>query len=558
MEFLNLKTFAQNSTATKLKQSLKIVIRDVDEETKNKFVAYADDKGNSYDVAIEIDQDDNVIENNCDCENKGLCLHRIAFMVYLSNRKDKPKQVRAKKQSPTDILIQNLDANVLKNWLKNLLNKNKDLEFLFTTEFSINIEEYTKPKVKLLIDSSIKSVIKTRKNVETNELKKIIDLLEITLKPVIEFCTDDLSNQERLEIVLYIFDELVAFDNKIYSSSVKVVRFIEKLSKQVIDSFSNKNDDANWQKITDLHFELIFNANLDTIGGAHFNHVKLLYNSCLDNQFRKKYFAQKAENFSLKLEGKKLTFGISVSTFILEVLFDNDLFDKNYFIFKPYRYENEYNLSLIDKLIAINKIKEAEEMALAQVASNYYVDYNFPYWSRLKEIYSSQNEFIKLTNILINTVAIAMNFDDFLIIKQHLSAAEFKKFKSNLMGRTKNKFSSYNNAPQFYFKMLNEDKNYLKMIDSISEYTDYDVVYEHRIILFQTDKITFLRKILEIESGNYYYRNKIYDLDYREKLANWVIDTYDMPVIKNIKKMQKHLISSKFADLLISKLDLIS
>ena len=558
MEFLNLKTFAKNITAPKLKQSLKIAIRDVDEETNNNFVAYADDKGNSFDVAIEIDEDDNIVENNCDCEIKGLCLHRIAFMVYLSNRKDKPKQVRTKKQSPTDVLIQNLEGNILKNWLSTLLKKNKDLEFLFTTEFAINTEEYTKPKVKLLIDSSIKSVIKTRKNVETNELKKIIDLLEITLKPVVEFCTDDLANQDKLEIILYIFDELVAFDNKIYSSSVKVVRFIEKLSKQVIDSFSNKKDDANWQKITDLHFELIFNANLDTIDGAHFDHVKLLYNSCLDNQFRKKYFAQKAENFSLKLEGKKLTFGISVSTFILEVLFDNDLFDKNYFIFKPYRYENEYNLSLIDKLIAINKIKEAEQMAVAQVASNYYVDYNFPYWSRLKEIYLSQNDFVKLINILINTVAIAMNFDDFLIIKQHLSAAEFKKFKSNLMGRTKNKFSSYSNAPQFYFKMLNEDKNYLKMIDSISEYTDYDVVYEHRTALFQTDKITFLRKILEIESGNYYYRNKIYDLDYREKLANWVIDTYDMAVIKNIKKMQKHLISSKFADLLISKLDQIN
>ncbi len=555
MDLLNLNTFAKNIAANKLKQSAKIIIRDIYEEPKNRFIAYADDKEISYDVGIEIDENDEVLDSDCDCEIKGLCVHRIAFMIYLSERKTKPKQVRAKKQSPTDVLIQNLDANVLKNWLSELLKKNKDLEFLFTTEFSLNTEEYTKAKVKLLIDSSIKSVIKTRKNVETNELKKIIDLLEITLKPVIEFCIDDLSNPDKLEIVLFIFGELVAFDEKIYSSSVKVIRFKEKISKQVIDSFSNKKDDVIWQKITDLHFDFILNDKLNTIEVTPFNHIKLLYKSCQDNQFRKKYFAEKAENFSIKLDGKKLTFGINVSVFILEVLFDNDLFEKNYAIFKTYRYENEYNLSLIDKLIAINKIAEAEEMALAQIASNYYVDYNFPYWSRLKQIYKSQNNFIKLANILIDTVAIDMNFDDFLIIKQHLPETDFKKFKSNLMGRTKNKFSSYSNAPQFYFKMLNEDRNYKKMIDSISEYTDYDVVFEHRIVLFESDKIPFLQKILEIESGSYYYRNKEYNLEYRDKLANWVLDTYDETVIKNIKKIQKHVISSKFADLLILKFD---
>ncbi len=553
MELLNLKTFAKNIAANKLKQSAKIIIRDIYEEPKNRFIAYADDKDVSYDVGIEIDENDEVLDSDCDCEIKGLCVHRIAFMVYLSERKTKPKQVRAKKQSPTEILVDNLDANVLKNWVNDLLKKNKDLEFLFTTEFSINTEEYTKPKVKLLIDSSIKSVIKTRKNVETNELKKIIDLLEVTLKPVIDFCIDDLANPDKLEIVLFIFQELVAFDQKIYSSSVKVVRFIEKISKQVIDSFSNKNDNVNWQKITDLHFDFILNDKLNTIEGTHFNHIKLLYKSCHDNQFRKKYFAIKAENFSIKLDGKKLTFGINVSVFILEVLYENDLFEKNYSIFKAHRYENEYNLSLIDKLIAIDKIQEAEEIALAQVASNYYVDYNFPYWTRLKNIYKTQNNLVNLVKILIDTVQIEMNFDGFLIIKQNLPEADFKKFKSNLMGRTKNKFSSYNDAPQFYFKMLNDDKNYKKMIDSISEYTDYDVVFEHKEVLFNENKIDFLHKISTIESGNYYYRNKEYNLEYRDKLANWVLETYDEAILKNIKRISVHSISSKFRDLLIEK-----
>ena len=553
MELLNLKTLSKTISATKLKQSLKIVIRDVDEESKNKFVAYADDKNESYDVSIEIDENDDVLENNCDCEIKGLCIHRIAFMVYLSNRKDKPKTVRAKKQTPTEILVNGLDSKALKFWVNNLLKKNKDLEFLFTNEFSINVEEFTKQKVKTLIDNSIKSVIKTRKNIETNELKKITDLLDVTLKPVLEYCINDLTDKEKLEIIFSIFDELVAFDNRMYSSSVKVQRCIEKISKQINESISNSNDDVRFQKIADLHFELILNEDISSINSINFNHIQLLYEKNSDNEFRKKYFAQKVKNFVDNLHLKKVRFDVQITYFALEVLFENGLFESSIECFQPVRYENEYNLSLIDKLISLNKIAEAEKMALAQIASNYYVDYNFPYWTRLKNIYKRQNNPNNLVKILIDTVGIEMSFEDFVIIKKHLPDADFKKFKSNLMGRTKNKFSSYNDAPQFYFKMLNEDKNYKKMIDSISEYTDYDVVFEHKEVLFNENKIDFLHKIFTIESGNYYYRNKEYNLEYRDKLANWVLETYDEAILKNLKRISMHSISSKFRDLLIEK-----
>ncbi len=553
MELLNLKILSKTISATKLKQSLKVAIRDVDEESKNKFLAYADDKNESYDVSIEIDENDDVLENNCDCEIKGLCIHRVAFMVYLSNRKDKPKQVRAKKQTPTEILVNNLDVNVLKVWINDLLKKNKDLEFLFTNEFSINTEEYTKQKVKILIDSSIKSVIKTRKKIEASELKKITDLLEITLKPVLEYCINDLTDKVKLDIVFSIFDELVAFDNRMYSSSVKVQRFIEKISKQINESISNNNDDVRYQKIADLHFELILNENISSINSINFNHIQLLYEKNSENEFRKKYFAKKVKNFVDNLHSKKLRFDVQITYFALEVLFENGLFASSIECFQTVRYENEYNLSLIDKLISLNKIAEAEKMALAQIANNYYVDYNFPYWTRLKNIYKTQNNPINLVKILIDTVGIDMNFDDFLIIKQHLPEADFKKFKSNLMGRTKNKFSSYNNAPDFYFKMLNEDKNYKKMIDSISEYTDYDVVFEHKSVLFIENKIDFLHKIFTIESGSYYYRNKEYNFEYRDKLVNWVLETYEEAVLKNIKRISMHSISSKFRDLLIEK-----
>ncbi|MBC7640718.1 MAG: hypothetical protein H7174_00010 [Flavobacterium sp.] len=554
MELLNLKTLSKTIAITKIKQSSKIVIRDVDEISKNNFVAYADDKSESYDVALEIDENDNVIDDDCDCEIKGLCTHRIAFMIYLLTRKSTTKSVRAKKQSPTEILVNNLETNALKIWINDLLKKNKDIELLFVNKFTINTLEYTKPIVKNLIQNSIKSIIKTRKNIETNELKKVVDLLEVTLKPVFEFCLNELTNLAKFEIILFTFEELMEFDNKIYSSSIKVTRFIEKLSKQVIDSFSNQNDDLKWQKITDLHFELILNDKLNILTICNFKHIKLLYNSTLNNEFRKKYFAEKTKNFALGLHTQKLKFDSGVSYFILNVMYDNDLFEQNYNVFQAYKYENEYNLSLIDKLITIKKIKEAEEMALSQNANNYYIDYNLPYWQRLKSIYINQNHNIKLANILIETVPIEMNFDDYLLVKKEMPENEFKQYRSNLLGRVKRTFHANKNAPIFYFQLLAQENNYKKMLDTISEYTDYDLVYEYKTELYNLDKNLFLKQMALIQSNDY-FRTKEYNSEYRDKLINWIIDNYDNNNIQHLLKTYLNRIDSQFLELLATKVN---
>ena len=553
MENFNLKTFEKTIATTKLKQSLKIAIRDVDETSKNNFVAYADDKNESFDVSIEIDDEKNILDSNCDCEVKGLCNHRIAFMLHLNTISGKPKTVRAKKLTATEQLVNSLDANALRIWVSALLKKNKDLEFLFTNEFSIIIEEYNKPKVKSIIDNSIKSVIKTRKNIEANELKKVLDLLEITLKPVIEFCQNDLLDKEKLEIIFFIFDELIDFEARIYTNSVKIARFIEKISNQVIDSISVTNDEIKFQKITDLHFELVFNENTKYLRIQSFLHLKRLYTSNADNETRKKYYSDKIKNFILNRDKNKNRFGVTVDTFLLEVLFDNNLFEETSQFFEPVRYENEYNLSLINKLLAINKVDYAEKIALAQVASNYYIEYNLPYWKILKQIYSDNNNPEKLIAILVNTVPVDNNYDDFLMIKKHLPEVEFKKFRSNLLGRTKRNFSSDPFAPDFYFKILAEEDNYKKMLESISEYTDYDLLFEHRQGLKGTDIFAFLLAISAVE-GRYSFRNQSFNEEYKEKLADWIIEVSEKPKLKTFVNSRSNQMNSSFIDMIVGKL----
>ena len=552
MEIINLKTLSKSITAAKLKQSLKIVIRDVDEISTNNFVAYADEKDDSFDVSIKLDNQKNVVDSDCDCEIKGLCIHRIAFLNFLSNGQEKTKTVREKKLSPTEILVNSLDANTLKIWVNALLKKNKDLNFLFVNEFTVNdIIDYTKPKVESIIKDSIKSVIKNKKNIDANELKKVLDLLDVTLKPVIDFALQDLADKEKLDLMFFIIEQMLEFNDRIYSTSVKIVRFNEKFLKLIADVIANNPDEIRYQKIIDLHFELLLNIEINGISQQNFNHLKQVYVTNLDNEFRKKYYAEKIQNLATGFSERKIRYGSEINIFMLEVLFENNFFKTTHQYFEGARYENVFNLSLIDKLISIGQIDKAEKIANAQVANNYYIDYNIPYWERLKSIYLAQNETKKLLDILINTVPINMNFEDFLFVKKNMPEADFKQYRITLMGRTKRNFSN-KLASEFYFKLLADVDNYKKMLESISEDTDYDLIFDYKEQLFALDKILFLVSVCQIQNSNY-YKKKVFSEEYRDKLSTWVIEYYDNGDLNRFIQTYMKRINSPFLNELAAK-----
>ena len=552
MEFINLFALSKSIAAAKLKQSAKILIRDVDQISDNNFVAYADDKAQSYDVSIKIDNDKNLIDSDCDCEIAGICVHKIAFMIYLGNAQQKPKAVRTKKQTPSEILINSLDANTLKKWVLNLLNKNKDIELLFTNEFSVNNEIYTKPQVKTLINNAIKSVIKNRKSIETAEIKKVLDILDVTLKHVIDYCCSDLTDKDKFEVMLFMIDELFDFDNRMYNSSVKIQRYIEKITKEIVDFVSSINDEIIFQKITDLYFESILNHDISNINEANFKHIQLLYHENINSDIRKKYYAQKIQNFIVNAFFNKIKYNTKIDFYAIQVLFENNLFATTYQYFKPVKYENEYNLSLIDKLIAVNKISEAEQIATSQIAGNYYIEYNLPYWQRLKLIYNSEKDALKLWNILIKTVPLEFNFQDFLYVKDLMRDTDFIKYKSDLLERTRQNLSKNIQAPIFYFNVLADDGNFKKILESISEYTDYDLVFDYKEDLYKEDKILFLLAICKIEDNNM-HNIKEFNIEYRQKLVFWIIEKYDDLALKSFLTTYTKRLDSQFLNLIIEK-----
>ncbi|WP_395077612.1 hypothetical protein [Flavobacterium sp.] len=533
---ITLQNYSKNINASTLKKSQKLIVRDIDELKPNSFVAYVDEDRNSYDVSIILSINKEIISSACDCGSKSnLCIHKIVFLNYLSAKGNVSNKIaRKKKLTQAEEIISGIDVNILKNWVIQLLNKNKDLELLFVNEFSNDKKEFNSKEVKILIDNSIKSVIKNKKSIENSELKKIIDLLDVTLKPVVVFCEDNISKKEGLDLLFFIIDELSDFHNRYYLTSVKVERFVEKISNQVNSKIYLLKDYDKWTEIVDLIFETIFYDSKFSLTISTFNFVTSIYTNTSDNNDRRFYFAKKLEAFFLFLIKNNQTPSLLFSNFILDVLSENKLFESNFKYFKSFRYENSFNLKLIDALLEINKLEEAEILSVHQIRLNGYVEFNIEYWKRLKNIYSIQKNQTKLVEVLTNTVFFDFDFEGLMLIKANKETPYYNKFRSNLQGKVKRIFSKSKQAVLFYYQILNSENAYSKMIETICSYTNYDLLFEYKEEMYLTDKLAFLINLTDIESK--WYSSKTINVEYREKLIFWILERYETIIIETFLK----------------------
>ncbi|HEX9151300.1 MAG TPA: hypothetical protein VF842_04415, partial [Flavobacterium sp.] len=500
MEAITLENLKKHISVSLLKKAEKLVVRDIDEEKANFFVAYVDQNDDSYDVAIEVSDKREIINSKCDCNGSGFCIHRMALANYLSKKRIKKESVSKKKKvSQTEGLIAGVDPDALKKWVVELLHKNKDLELLFVNEFSLAKTQYTKAEVKLLISTAIKSVIRNKKNVEISELKKIINLLDVTLKPVIQYCKNNLSNKEAVAIGMLIFTELKDFDKRIYSNSVRIIQYAEDLLNEIIADIAAITNFTEWTAVIDGIVDFVFLDSLRTFKIVGFEYIVSIHKST-ESAERKRYLAEKLKEFFLLVYKNELRLNGAISNFLLEVFTENNLFEEVFLYFNPVRYENNFNLSLIDNLIVIDQIALAEKFAQEQVINNSYVEYSVAYWMRLKAIYILTEDREKLVPILLNTINMDFDFDDYLMIQETISAEEFKKFRTNLLGRAKKNFDNSREAVAFYFKVLFFEKSFIKMIDLISYQTGYYMVYDYKEELYLIDKLRLLGKLATIEN----------------------------------------------------------
>ncbi|MBV8255518.1 MAG: hypothetical protein JO154_23175 [Chitinophaga sp.] len=491
---LSLKNFKAVLNKELIKKAGKNIVRECDEIEKDSFQAYVDENDESFDVAISIDNKKVIVNHSCDCNSKvGFCQHKTALLLHLSKPEGRPVK-GSKRNNQLETLIEEIDPAKLKLWIKEVLIKNKDLELAFIHQFTSQQKKYSPADVKEFTRNAVKAVIKNRGKAEVNEVKKIVELwTEIHDTIVNEYCSQVVDEAAFLNV-----DALIAAvedtQATIITSSNRFSKYVESQLLKVLVSLQQLSNDESWFTACSYFADRITGADFDLRTYYLSFLVNMLNNS---SQTRKIIMINKLVKQYTTNNPQAMYHGNIYTKALFGLVKDSDLFETYYKVFKPIRFNNDYNEELIEQLIDYNHLKLAEKYCQEQIAANVREEYNEPYLQFLKEIYTIEKNDKKLAGVLQELFPLTFNFDDYLFICGQMEIEEErKKWRTKILTKARQMPAIYRNAVIFPFRLMDYEQNYKKMIQYINATTPYNIVVAYANKMILVDKYGFLKALL--------------------------------------------------------------
>ncbi len=530
---MNIFSIEKDISPLKLKAADKVKLREIEEEKTNQFVAFADEGEMSFDIGIEIDAKGNVVNNNCDCGNSGWCSHEIALLKNISALKSKtPKKrkTREKILRPTEVLMNTLADQEVRAWLLQYLDKNKEAQLAFNLEFGTQKKEYSVAEVEKLLVDTIQSVIGKRKSASAAENKKIVELLNKSFEPVVEFLKLQVQTKLPYEVFVATAYKLVFYSNQLYDSSTRYKKFIKEFMDKLVLQFNQTKDLAVWQKIALAYWDSFINESKLYFFNRDFVFSTFLY----ANDEQKNIIAEHCIGYIKKWIKDKTSFSTDFNIIMLRIVVDTGRFSEVQDFFKPSKYENEYNVVIIKELVKIDPYT-ALGYCHSIIQSNYYESYNEPYYEIieliLKTIPEDKNEIARYKLLKIERGF--RNFEDYDYIKENLqNETVFKEFHKKILTQLGFNFFRRQKEGDLLFKLLLEAKNYKGVFEVVNIYTPAESILPLLETLHQINKdkliINLKRRLSNLQKS-------IKDHAAEKELLEWMINAYDKSYFVDLK-----------------------
>jgi len=509
---------------TKLTQAKKLIFRELEEvEGKGNFVAYVDEGEESYDVNIQLDKDV-IVAHSCDCGRRdAYCIHQIAILLMLSSAtKKNTKSAHGKKVKESEQLLLMLEQEVLASWLLELFKSNKDIELQFLLKFGKNKHEYQETDVAKILKDAVASVVGKRKKIEASEVKKIVQIWEKALEPFWEYLALNIGNEKIIDLFSAVYNTVLDLEYSVFYTGTRFRKFIETGNSKIAGIIAHVDSDIQWGALTNTYWDKMWTEQ-NSQGGMLELFIQVYQSSTTE---RKRLLADKIENLIASLLEGRYHMSVAVDGFFLDVLLENNMFEDNADYFVPRQWEAKYNLKLIEAIKDLDPNK-AIDYCNRVIAGNVNPTYNDPFLEILADIYTDSGNFSKLASIKMEKFSSAPNIADYVFIMDHSNDEELnKKFRTKTLSMLRNGMG-YAGYDELYFRILEYEKNYKKMLEVIDYRISPAVLLKFWKYLYALDKLGFLRALavhVQID-----YRTYPSDL---EQLILKIMENYESDVIK--------------------------
>lgn len=515
---------------TKLTQAKKLVFRELEEvESKGNYVAYVDEGNDSYDVNIQLDKDV-IVDHSCDCGRRdSYCIHQIAILLMLSSGKESSsatkkntKSANGKKVKESEQLLLMLEQEVLASWLLELFKSNKDIELQFLLKFGKNKHEYQETDVAKILKDAVASVVGKRKKIEASEVKKIVQIWEKALEPFWEYLALNIGNEKIIDLFSAVYNTVLDLEYSVFYTGTRFRKFIETGNSKIAGIIAHVDSDIQWVALTNSYWDKMWSEQ-NSQGGMLELFIQIYQSSTTE---RKRLLADKIEDLITSLLEGRYHMSVAVDDFFLDVLLEHNMFEDNADYFVPRQLEAKYNLKLIEA-IRDHDPNKAIDYCNRVIAGNVNPTYNDFFLEILEDIYTDSGNFSKLASIKMEKFSSAPNIADYVFIMDHSNDEELnKKFRTKTLSMLRNNMG-YAGYDELYFRILEYEKNYKKMLEVIDYRVSPAVLLKFWKYLYALDKLRFLRALAAHVQIGY-----LTDPSELEQLILKIMENYESDVIK--------------------------
>lgn len=547
-----LKDIATIFPAAAQKKAEKFPLRELEETEKGHWVAFADDGPESFDVQVTLEKGA-VIQHSCDCgklDANGFCIHQLALLMQLSTPKNKvakPVTKRKVKEDPMTVLLNQLDTEDLKGWLKEVLYQQKDLAIAFTNRFGAKPMDYSNEDIQKITDSAVRSIVKNKRKIDQSELKKIVLLWKEVHEPVLAHYLSNIASVEKIDVLSNLYQSVHKWDLLFNIKSTKVDTYKKELFAKTIQPLYDIENDETWQLVISGYFIQGF-----TIDNPVRTDWLIFLSELIKLETRGKRVDFILENFKRKYTDAGKKEGGTASESLTELVFKTfqhaDRVKDCITWLKPISYNNTFNLGLIDMLLQYELNAHAESICRGIIKSNSYGGYSIPFLKRLAVIYKKDPAYRqKLYPVLLEMLPQAGDLEDFLILKEGYfknQEEEYKKWRTRMVNSLGHEMRSGVHAAHLYFDILYHEGKVTKMLERLRDSYTIEVALKYFDILFRQSKLNFLEEISKVSSG---FGHREEDAQFYPALAAKVKEHYSDFEIRNILLKQDGYWKGAFA-----------
>jgi hypothetical protein len=505
---LTQKNFATTLPKDLLKLAEKNTVRECDETAPCTFVAYVDQGNESFDVSIRLSPDGEVLEHQCDCpDGDAFCRHKTALLSTLVFGKKTTTVVKKakKKETPVEAALADVSLPDLRLWVAGVLKKNKDLEMAFMAHFARVDKEFTPKEVVETVRNSLKAVMGVKRSaIDTNQLKRLVDVWAGVLRPMVDQYLENPADEKRFLLFHIIITECSAVQDTFMPTSNKIPRFIEGLLRQAQEVINALPGDEDWYVAAQNFADSV----CDDLGHLHPYYSKFLFDllEATAGTRSNRVIEALVKHYETLKKDKDRSYS-DFMRFLFDVSIAGNQFARYKKHFHPVRYDNDYNVRLINALLEDGDTERAITMCNDQVNKNTKDEFSVGYYHILKRIYTDQGNIDGLLNTCSLLVPLTFDIDDYKFVAQNLSPAEQKKWTKKILTEARHAmYSAGDTAETFYFEVLDMEGDYAKIIETLSNIGSVQMMVRYFKKMFDADKDALMTALIRRHYGLDWWR----------------------------------------------------